>query len=293
MYNRAITRPVARQPMLLLQPIRRLPAARSVARTLRRGWEQLRPLPRPRYLPNAPDTGGEAPVEAFFPPTISTLAEGSLSRDAAEFVIELLRKLTPSREAEGQELFYRWAQGKFGRHWRYADSTTVLTAASMLIRPKSYLEIGVRRGRSAAVVGATAPDCAIYGFDLWLPDYAGLQNPGPDFVRGELRAAGHTGEVTLISGDSHRTMPPFLRQHPGLYFDLVTVDGDHSLGGAARDLANVLPRLKIGGVIVFDDLCSAPWLMRVWRWFVKEDDRFRSWEFTEAGAGIGAAIRIG
>jgi predicted O-methyltransferase YrrM len=162
----------------------------------------------------------------------------------------------------------------------------------MAIRPKTYLEIGVRRGRSAAVVGATTPDCAIYGFDLWLEGYAGLENPGPEFVRGELRAAGHTGHVTLVSGDSHRTVPAFLKEHPGLFFDLMTVDGDHSLIGAARDLATVLPRLKVGGVIVFDDIVSAPCLARVWRGFVQEDSRYRSWEYDDAGAGVAAAIRV-
>jgi predicted O-methyltransferase YrrM len=277
---------------MILQPLRRFPAARRVARGARRAWEQLRPLPRPRYVANTPNTAGVHVLEAFFPPTISTIAEAALSFEAVDFVIGLLRKLTPSDESEGQDLFYHWGRGKFGRHWRYADITTVLCAAAMAVRPKAYLEIGVRRGRSAAIVGAIARECAIYGFDLWLPDYAGAPNPGPDFVRSELRAAGHTGEVALISGDSAKTVPVLLREHPGLFFDLITVDGDHSVAGAARDLANVLPRLKIGGVIVFDDICSAPALLRVWDWFVKEDARYRSWEFAEAGAGIAAAIRV-
>jgi len=277
---------------MLLQPLRRIPAARRVARGARRAWEQLRPLPRPRYIADTPNTGGPQVLEAYFPPTISTIAGAALSFEAVDFVIGLLRKLTPSEESEGQEIFYLWAQGKFGRSWRYADITTVLCSASMAVRPKAYLEIGVRRGRSAAVVGAISSDCAIYGFDLWLPGYANAPNPGPDFVRGELRAAGHAGEVTLVSGDSKKTVPAFLREHPGLFFDLITVDGDHSVAGAARDLANVLPRLKIGGVIVFDDVCSAPSLLRVWGRFVKDDARYRSWEFTEAGAGIAAAIRV-
>ena len=277
---------------MLQNPIRRVPAARSLARRSRKLLEDLRPLPRARYLPDTPNTGGATPIEAFFPPTISTLAEGAMSRAATEYVIGLLKKLEPSHETEGQELFYLWGQGRFGEHWRYADSTTMLVAAAMAVQPKTYLEIGVRRGRSAAVVGALSPECAIYGFDLWIEDYAGYSNPGPAFVQEELRKVGHRGPVTLTSGDSRSTVPAFLAAHPDLFFDVINVDGDHSVPGAARDLANVLPRLKIGGVIVFDDIVSAPALMRVWRWFVVDDDRYRSWEFTDVAAGVGAAVRI-
>jgi predicted O-methyltransferase YrrM len=212
-------------------------------------------------------------------------------------VLAVLERLTPTDDSRGQALFYQWAQARFGRHWRYADLTTVLAAAAEILQPKSYLEIGMRRGRSACVVGAAAPACSIYGFDLWLFGYGGLlaqdENPGPDFVRQELTRAGHSGDVTLISGDSATTVPSFLAEHPGLFLDLINVDGDHSLTGAARDLANTLPRLKVGGVVVFDDIRSAPWLADLWRFYVVEDERFRAWAFDEAGAGVAAAIRVG
>jgi len=281
----------------MIDALRSVPAARALARGLRRGIEHLRPMPLPRYLPGTPDTRGATPLEPYFPPTISTLAEAALAPDTAERVLTLLGRLTPTDDTRGQELFYQWARARFGRHWRYADITTVLAAASDLLQPRSYLEIGVRRGRSAAAVAAIAPHCAVYGFDLWLKDYGGLlapdENPGPDFVRAELAAVGHDGPVTLISGDSRRTVPEFLAANRDLYFDLINVDGDHSIAGASADLANVLPRLKVGGVIVFDDISSAPTLARVWRWFIQQDGRYRSWEYDEAGAGVAAAIRIG
>ncbi len=143
------------------------------------------------------------------------------------------------------------------------------------------------------MIGATRPECAIVGFDLWIEDYAGVTNPGPEFVKSELQAVGHRGSVELISGDSRVTVPAFLREHPDLFFDVITVDGDHSALGAATDLANVLPRLKVGGIVAFDDIAGTLVLGRVWDQLVKSDSRYATWEFTDDGVGVAAAIRIG
>ena len=255
-------------------------------------WECIRPFPLPRYIAGTPRTGSPHPLDPCFPPNALTLAAAALSEEAWSFVTALLGKLTPMEEVTEQQVFYDWSKAKFGRHWRHANLLTALWAAATFIQPSTYLEIGVYRGRSAAVVGSVRPQCDIYGFDLWIPDYAGTPNPGPDFVRQELRAVGHTGNVTLISGDSRKTVSVFLRQHPNLYFDLITIDGDHSLLGAANDLANALPRLKVGGILVFDDIRMAPHLTRVWKNVIKRDSCYLAWEFTEAGVGVAAAIRI-
>jgi predicted O-methyltransferase YrrM len=142
-------------------------------------------------------------------------------------------------------------------------------------------------------VAAAAPSCAIIGFDLWVQEYASMPNPGPDFVKDELRRIGHTGEIELISGDSHETVPKFLASNPNAFFDLVTVDGDHSRHGAGQDLAHVLPRLRIGGVIVFDDIAhpAHPYLLNVWQKLVQSDSRFGTWQFTELGYGVALAVR--
>lgn len=88
-------------------------------------------------------------------------------------------------------------------------------------------------------------------------------------------------------------MPRYVRQHPDRYFDLITVDGDHSRAGARIDLANVIPRLKRGGVLVFDDICNPdhPSLGRVWDRLVGRRERFASYSFTELGFGIAFAIK--
>lgn len=143
------------------------------------------------------------------------------------------------------------------------------------------------------MVAATCPECEIVGFDLWTSDYAGMPSPGPDFVRGEMKKLGYAGDLTFIGGDSHDTVPRFLDVHPAKFFDLITVDGDHSEEGAEDDLRNVLPRVKVGGVLVFDDIShpAHPYLADVWQRVVVVDPRFATWQFTELGYGVAFAIR--
>lgn len=182
---------------------------------------------------------------------------------------------------------------QFGEGWRYADINTILHTLASMLKPARYLEIGVRRGRSMAMVAAVAPHCAMTGFDLWIDDYAGMDNPGPDFVQRELAAVGFRGSLDLISGNSHETVPRYFREHPDAYFDLITVDGDHTLEGAREDLNTVIPRLEIGGALVFDDVSSQyhPYLGALWDEVISDRCRWSSWRFDDAGFGIAFAIR--
>ncbi len=264
----------------------------SLAR-LRRSWERLRPLPTPRYVTPTPRVSDAFQNGVYQNPNAMTLAAASLSEEAISFMEGLIGRMTRSDELAGQQAWYKLARAQFGKHLRFADLTTALWAASTLIRPSAYLEIGVRTGRSACVIAATNPECAILGFDLWLEDYAGVPNPGPDFVRSELATIGHSGSVELLSGDSRETVPAYLAEHPDAFFDVITVDGDHTVLGAANDLANVLPRLKVGGILLFDDIVRAPALRSVWERLVVRDSRYVTWEYTDAGDGVAAAIRIG
>jgi len=189
--------------------------------------------------------------------------------------------------------YYQTGLSRYGDVWGYNDLLTILHAATTLLKPESYLEIGVRRGRSLAVAATVCPTINIYGFDLWMENYAGMENPGPDFVAKELKNMGHTGQLTLVSGDSQKTIPEFMKNNPDLYFDLITVDGDHSEEGARIDLKNVLPRLKEGGVILLDDITHPQhqYLNDVWDEVIGQDDRFISMKYTALGYGIAFAIR--
>jgi predicted O-methyltransferase YrrM len=259
------------------------------------------PLPRPDY----PKTSAFVPASVYSPPpgdapwyppvmagaeTLGRLhAAGNFTADS----LSLMGRLTPDAYTAYVVKYIREGQARFGAAWTYADIVTVLLCLARTLKPRTYLEIGVRRGRSACAVASEASYCAMFLFDMWQQGYAGIDNPGPDFVRGELARIGHRGAATFVDGDSHVTLPRFFAANPTARFDLITVDGDHSELGAAQDMCDVLPRLAVGGAIVFDDIAhpAHPELNRVWRELVEADDRFSTWSFRDAGYGVGFAVR--
>ena len=174
------------------------------------------------------------------------------------------------------------------------DMCCALAAYTELARPSRYLEIGVRQGRSAVVVAAAHPDVDLYLFDMWHPDYAGVPNPGPDFVRAQLDRVGHRGRVYFGTGHSQVTIPEFLadRSTPDA-FGLITVDGDHRDAGARTDLENVIDHLALSGMLAFDDIThpTYPTLYDTWRGFVDSHGELITRENRRDGTGTALAFR--
>lgn len=258
-------------------------------------------LPEVRYVDGTPLSQASCFVphqrglDSYEPVLIgpSTLSDVLSGPELLKDVIAILALLEPDDYLRYTMSYYREGLERFGDRWRYADITTALLGLSRLLKPESYLEIGVRRGRSLAIVAAVCPECSMLGFDLWIENYAGMPNPGPEFVQQEMSKVGHLGKLELIRGNSHETVKQYFREHPDAYFDLITVDGDHSLLGAAEDLADALPRLKIGGAVVFDDIVHPKhrYLYDLWQHFTGAGGRFTTWEFVELGYGVAVGIR--
>jgi predicted O-methyltransferase YrrM len=232
----------------------------------------------------------------WYPPIMvgaDTIAARLFDRRLIESAIELMKRLTPDDYTSFLTEYYTDGLRRFGSSWRYADIVTVLLCLSETLEPSSYLEIGVRRGRSVAAVASLRPHCSLFLLDMWVENYAGMENPGADFVHSELARVGHQGTIRFVNGDSHETLPALFAQLPDATFDLITVDGDHETKGAFQDLRDVLPRLNLGGAVVFDDLCHPlhPELAEVWRELVASDQRYSSFTYHDVGYGVGFAIR--
>lgn len=221
-----------------------------------------------------------------------TIGELCTDQNLRAEVHDVIARLEHDDYAEYVARFASAGAAAAGAHWQYADLTTVLAASCRLIRPERYLEIGVRTGRSLAVAAHFAPNCALVGVDLWQPGYAGMGNPGSEFVMQQLARLGAADRVELISGDSREVVPQLFREQPSLAFDVVTVDGDHSDRGAQDDLANVMPRVRIGGCVLFDDIShrAHPGLASVWR-AATSDPRWSTWSFDDVGYGVAVAVR--
>jgi predicted O-methyltransferase YrrM len=234
--------------------------------------------------------------QSFYSPALlgpSTIAACATSTETMQAIRAVLDKLDPDDYVDYLKLYFDEGRQRFGPHWKLLEIMNVLYASAMLIQPRRYMEIGVRRGRSLAMVLAACPDVEAVGFDMWMENYAGMENPGPAFVQQEMQKISSAAKIQLIDGNSHETVPQFLAANPDAMFDLITVDGDHSEKGALQDLRDVLPRLSVGGAIVFDDIShpAHPYLIKTWRKAVAEDGCLAPYEFTELGYGIAFAMR--
>ncbi len=141
--------------------------------------------------------------------------------------------------------------------------------------PTAYLEIGVSHGDSLRVVLNQCEPKYLTLSDEWGSDSGGQSLGNHGHIIALLSDLKYTGKTTYLDGSSHEMLP---RHFFTRFYDLITVDGDHSAEGARQDLRDAYPLLAEGGYLVFDDVAPDffhPYLLDVW-------DEFRSqFRFTE------------
>lgn len=188
---------------------------------------------------------------------LTTVFERSFDR--ADYARSILSKMEPDPHIPAiLELFDK----------RTVNIWLVLPYLAQKLTVKRYLEIGVRRGFSMALVGGVAPTATLYGFDMWIRNYGRANNPGPELVRSEVAKSGHRGEIVFVEGDTALTLPKF---KPGFSFPLILVDGSHTEAEVYHDLVYCLKHLAPDGVLVLDDL--------------QDKEVYRAWERVTNEAG--------
>jgi len=219
-----------------------------------------------------------------------------------EFVLGVLDRLTPDPV---------WTMHIINAvRSKKVETRCVVSWLARELQPDTYLEVGVRRGFSMAMVAARRPMIDIYGFDMWVHNYAGTANPGPEFVQSELSRIGYKKNVKFKNGSSHSTLPTFLKSTKSI--DLITIDGDHSLLGAYQDLIDLMPHCAVGGVVVFDDIAPDVssidpkalarergddpngWrdLLGVWHAIQKKFSNFLYFQYLSDPPGVGIGVRL-
>ena len=78
-----------------------------------------------------------------------------------------------------------------------------------------------------------------------------------------------SGRISISPGDSIVSVPKFFEENSKRKFDLIHVDGCHSLEHARADLENVIGGLERGGFIVCDDTQNGG-VYREWKYFISD-----------------------
>lgn len=132
------------------------------------------------------------------------------------------------------------------RFKEYAEHSRTKYEIAVELQPTKILEIGVRAGYSALSFLKACPNSRYLGIDAENGKHGGQNGPWMWWAKKILAPY----DAILIHADSQLMINP---PGPGL-FDLIHIDGDHSLSGALHDMELLWPALSRGGTMLVDDL---------------------------------------
>ena len=141
-----------------------------------------------------------------------------------------------------------WRKG-----WGGISAADLITIRDLVAdrRPETVVEVGVASGLSAGFVGqflGAIGGGQLIGVDLATRFYADQSRP-VGFLAPPMMPANVAW--TLVSPGTAFDLPPVVQ---GRTVDLAFIDGDHEHPWPTLDLIAVLPLMKPGGVVVFDDV---------------------------------------
>jgi predicted O-methyltransferase YrrM len=155
--------------------------------------------------------------------------------------------------------------------------------------PNSYLEIGTREGDSLRAVLDNSPTLSrVVCADTWGGEYGGTGRGSHSHIDEIVSRYGNVASFRCLDGDSKLTIPQISDER----FDLILVDGDHSLDGARADLINVSSLVSPGGFVLLHDICHPAhfYLSKLFDLWVEENSDAITSSFSSFdGYGFGVA----
>ena len=172
----------------------------------------------------------------------------------------------------------------------FFDTYQLLWKIGVTRPPKRILEIGTRTGISLCQLLSSMSHEALSNIEKIVCVDPFDQWTSANLVRANLKYLnlpyGDKVKILAMRSDSYF-------QNTDTLFDYILVDGDHSKPAAAADLDAAVNLIEPGGIIVFDDISTAPGecaLIDVWKaWKEKHENKF--W-FKECMDGKGVAWAI-
>lgn len=120
---------------------------------------------------------------------------------------------------------------------------------------EKYFEVGTQEGNSLKAVVTNCDVKKVVCCDNWGKESGGTGRGSHDHIVKLLSEWTYNGVADFFDGNSHKTIK-LINQRPENkeQYDLVLVDGDHSIYGATMDLMDCWPLVKPGGYLFFDDI---------------------------------------
>jgi len=145
------------------------------------------------------------------------------------------------------DVYQDWTTLEWYDYYRYKHHY-----AEVISKAENILELGVRLGYSAFAF-LSSRHCRTYtGLDIQLPLDGGMNFKTFDWVAEKVFAKFPAVETALIEMNS-QTDP-----WPASKYDLIHIDGDHSLEGALKDCKQAWDILVPGGLMIVDDYTFIP-----------------------------------
>jgi predicted O-methyltransferase YrrM/predicted SAM-dependent methyltransferase len=130
-----------------------------------------------------------------------------------------------------------------------------LAYTTIKLKPRTYLEVGVRIGGSMVQVLNAGNLISVTAVDLWAGEYANLPNT-LEYTKQQLlefeNKSGKSVNIQFLKGKSQNILKNLISKNKK--YELITIDGDHNYDGAEKDLEAALLLLDDKGAIVFDDI---------------------------------------